>query len=255
MPHRTAIDRELERQAQRLAQAKELAILLDYDGTMVPIVETPDLAVPDEALLALLASLAARPRTAVHVVSGRPRSHLQRWFGELPVSLWAEHGIFCRLRDGLWEATGSVNGDWMGEIAPILEDVTAKTPGSLLERKEASLAWHYRLADPALAAHRAHDLRVRLRLALNGQAVEILEGKKVIEVRPRGIGKAVVARHIDRAEGDLPAILALGDDRTDDDLFAALPPSAVTVAVGRGAKARYRVADFNAARTLLRFLV
>jgi len=252
VPHPNAIEPELERQLQALARATALSILLDYDGTLVPIVETPDLAVPDEPLLALLLSLAARPRTAVHVVSGRPRSDLQRWFGELPVFLWAEHGIFCRLRDGVWEPTGSVNGDWMDEIAPLLEEVTAKTPGSLLERKEASLAWHYRVADAALAARRAHDLRARLRLALNGQAVEILEGKKVIEVRPRGIGKAVVARHIDRAEGDLPAILALGDDRTDDDLFAALPSSAVTVAVGRGTKARYRVADFRAARALLR---
>lgn len=255
MPHRIAFDPELERQVSTLTQIPELAILLDYDGTLVPIAETPDLAVPDEPLIALLSALVSRPNTAVHIVSGRPRADLQRWFGHLPVFLWAEHGIFCRLRDDVWESTSESNEDWMRDIAPILEEATSKTRGSLLERKEASLAWHYRVADPALAARAAQDLRLRLRKALNGKAVEMLEGKKVIEVRPRGIGKAVVARYLERADSDPPAVLALGDDHTDDDLFAALPLSAVTVAVGRGTKARYRVADYRAARALLRSLL
>jgi trehalose 6-phosphate synthase/phosphatase len=247
-----AIEPELERQLHTLAHATALAILLDYDGTLVPIVETPDLAVPDDALITLLSSLAGRPNTAVHVVSGRARPDLQRWFGHLPVFLWAEHGIFCRLRDGVWESTGHPATDWMRAIAPILEEATAHTPGSLLERKEASLAWHYRVVDPARAACESRDLRLKLKKALNGQPVEMLEGKKVIEVRPRGIGKAVVARYLGRADDDPPAILALGDDQTDDDLFAALPSSAVTVAVGRGTKARFRVSDYRAARALLR---
>ena len=255
MAHRIVIAPELERQVSTLAQARELAILLDYDGTLVPIVETPDLAQPDEALIGLLSALASRANTAVHIVSGRARADLQRWFGRLPVYLWAEHGIFCRLRDDIWESTRESNEDWMGDIAPILEEATLNTRGSLLERKEASLAWHYRVADPALATRAAHDLRLRLRKALNGKAVELLEGKKVIEVRPRGIGKAVVARYLERADGDPPAVLALGDDHTDDDLFAALPSSAVTVAVGRGTKARYRVADYRGARALLQTLL
>jgi trehalose 6-phosphate synthase/phosphatase len=255
MPHRAVIDPELERQVSALAHAREFAILLDYDGTLVPIVETPDLAVPDEPLIALLAALAARANTAVHIVSGRPRADLQHWFGHLPIFLWAEHGIFCRLRDDVWESTSESHEDWMRDVAPILEEATVNTRGSLLERKEASLAWHYRVADPALATKAAHDLRLRLKKVLNGKAVEMLEGKKVIEVRPRGIGKAVVARYLERADGAPPAVLALGDDHTDDDLFAALPSSAVTVAVGRGTKARYRVADYRAARALLRSLL
>ena len=235
--------------------ARELAILLDYDGTLVPIADTPDLAQPDDDLISLLSLLAARPHTVVHVVSGRPRGDLQRWFGSLPLFLWAEHGLFCRPRDADWESTSVVSGDWIREVIGILREFTAETPGSLFEPKEASVAWHYRLVDAALAARQTRELRRRLQELLKGQPVEILEGKKVIEVRPRGPGKAVVARYIDRTDGALPAILALGDDHTDDDLFGALPPSAVTVAVGRGTKARYRVSNFRAARGLLRSIV
>jgi trehalose 6-phosphate synthase/phosphatase len=255
MPHPIVIDPELERRVAALGRARELAILLDYDGTLVPIVDTPDLARPDEPLMALLSRLASRANTSVHIVSGRPRADLERWFGRLPILLWAEHGIFCRLRDDAWEPTAESDQGWMREIAPILEEAAAKTRGSLVERKEASLAWHYRVADPALAAQAAHDLRIRLKKALNGKPVEMLEGKKVIEVRPRGIGKAVVARYLERVDGDSPVVLALGDDHTDDDLFTALPSSAVTVAVGRGTKARYRVGDYRAARALLRMLI
>jgi trehalose 6-phosphate synthase/phosphatase len=245
---------ELTRQLQLLAHADALAILLDYDGTLVPIVDTPDLAVPDDALIALVSSLAHRRHTTVHIVSGRPRADLQRWFGQLPLFLWAEHGVFCRSIDGEWETTAEP-GDWMPGVASVLQEFTTMTPGSLLERKEASLAWHYRRVDPTTATHQAHALRRRLKAALNGQLFEILEGKKVIEVRLCGIGKAVVARYLERSDGEIPGILALGDDRTDDDLFVALPGAAVTVAVGRGTKARYRVADYRAARALLESLL
>ena len=180
---------------------------------------------------------------------------LQRWFGHLTADLWAEHGIFHRPRDGAWHANSTLATDWMHDIALILEEITSRTPGSLIETKEASLAWHYRGVDAALAARQAARLRISLNPALQGHALEILESKKVIEVRPHGIRKAIVARQIERAEGNPPAILALGDDRTDEDLFAALPASAVTVAVGRGARARYRVADHRVARELLRRLL
>src|ERR1700682_2740133 len=70
-----------------LRGATKLAILLDYDGTLVPIASTPDLARPDRELLSLIAALAARPNTIVQMVSGRPRDTLEAWFGGLPVDL------------------------------------------------------------------------------------------------------------------------------------------------------------------------
>ncbi|PWT82432.1 MAG: bifunctional alpha,alpha-trehalose-phosphate synthase (UDP-forming)/trehalose-phosphatase, partial [Blastocatellia bacterium] len=72
------------------------AILLDYDGTLVPIVRLPEQATPDHELLRLLTSLAQRPHTIVQLVSNRSRDTLNDWFGPLPITLWAEHGIWLR---------------------------------------------------------------------------------------------------------------------------------------------------------------
>ena len=58
-------------------------MLLDYDGTLVPFTATPELARPDAALMRLLRSLASRPDTEVHIVSGRSREALEQWVGEL----------------------------------------------------------------------------------------------------------------------------------------------------------------------------
>jgi trehalose 6-phosphate synthase/phosphatase len=243
---------------ERLRDSDRLAILLDYDGTLVPIAQSPELAVPDAELLSLLEALTSRPSTELHIVSGRPGDVLESWFGHLPITLWAEHGIYRRAPGGDgWESTVAVPDDWMDRLLPILEQFTVDTPGSLLERKRASVAWHYRLADPQFGVRQAHELRLLLGDALSNQPLEVLEGKKVIEVRLRGVSKAVVAHYLLAQSGDrVPAILALGDDRTDEDLFQALPDSAVTISVGGNTRrAVYRVADSQAVRELLRGFV
>jgi trehalose 6-phosphate synthase/phosphatase len=238
----------------RLRLADRLILLLDYDGTLVPIEPAPHLAVPDEGLVSLLEALGTRPGTDVHVVSGRPREFLDTWFGRLPVALWAEHGLWRRPAPGQpWEMAMDVPSGWIEGISPILEQFTAATPGSLLEIKSASVAWHYRMAHPEFGARQAHELRMLLGDALSNQPLEVLEGKKVIEVRLRGVSKALIARGVLAAGADAASILAAGDDRTDEELFAALPSTSVTVAIGpvpRGAK--YWVPDCRAARDLLR---
>ena len=65
-----------------------------------------------------------------------------------------------------------------------------------MERKSVSIAWHYRLAEPALAARRAQVLPSRLADELRDLPLDVLEGKKVIEVRLRGVSKALVAGRI-----------------------------------------------------------
>jgi trehalose 6-phosphate synthase/phosphatase len=243
--------------AATLRARAPLVLLLDYDGTLVPIAPAPDLAVPDGELLSLLTALAARAATSVHLVSGRPRETLDRWFGSLDVSLWAEHGIYHRVSPrGTWEATAPIPGDWTRRVSPILEQFTANTPGSLIERKGASVAWHYRIADVEFGERQAHELRMLLGDALSNQPLEVLEGKKVIEVRLRGINKSVVAQRIRAAPGELPAILAIGDDRTDDDLFNALPESAVRIAVGGSrSRATHQLPDHRAVRAFLQMLL
>ena len=189
-------------------------------------------------------------------MSGRPRETLEAWLGALPLSLWAEHGFWHRpTPDDDWRAAGTINSGWMSRVRPILDEFTARTPGSMIEAKSASIAWHYRGAQREFGLRQAHELRMLLGDALSNQPLEVLEGKKVIEVRLRGVSKAVVAQNVERTSIPGAAVVAIGDDRTDEDLFRALPASSITVAVGRGSTcARFDVEDYRAVRSLLRLL-
>ena len=242
---------------RRAYRAGPVRLLLDYDGTLVPYARSPELAAPDEELRTLLAALAAAPELQLDIVSGRPRQTLEAWFGQLPLSLWAEHGFWHRPAAGArWEAAAFVSPTWIARVRTILEQFTASTPGARIEEKSASIAWHYRGAQREFGTRQAHELRMLLGDALSNQPLEVLEGKKVIEVRLRGVSKALVAHRIADEPSSTGQIVAIGDDRTDEDLFRALPPIAVTIAVGNSpSRARFRLDDYRAVRQALRVLL
>ncbi|MGH7534946.1 MAG: trehalose-6-phosphate synthase, partial [Gemmatimonadales bacterium] len=118
----------------RLEGTDELLLFLDYDGTLVPFSPTPDLARPDAALLGLLSGLTNRPETEVHLVSGRSREALDQWLGGLGVWMHAEHGFWSRAPGSReWTPAGEIGGSWREPVLAILRDITARTPGSLIE--------------------------------------------------------------------------------------------------------------------------
>jgi trehalose 6-phosphate synthase/phosphatase len=244
---------EMESLALRLRSAPRLLLLLDYDGTLVPFASTPDLAAPDPKVKQLLESLAERRGTRVELLSGRTRETLQRWLGALPIGLHAEHGFWSRKSPASsWEPLSEKPSEWKPKVIKTLEQFVSATPGSLLEEKSAGFAWHYRMADPDFGALHASKLVLRLERELDGLPVEILSGDKVVEIRTRGVNKGLVASTIIAAEPEGVEVLAMGDDQTDEDLFAALPEGGVAVHIGpRPSRAPYRLADTEAARSFL----
>jgi trehalose 6-phosphate synthase/phosphatase len=246
----TATDEALD----RLRAAPYLVLLVDYDGTLVEFAPAPDLAVPDPGAIALLERLAARPRTEVHIASGRSRQSLEQWLGALPVWLHAEHGAWSRgIGASAWTGLPLPPADWQAAVRRVMDCLARRTPGTLVEEKTAGLAWHYRMADPELGAAAARELRLALAAALGeGVPLALVEGAMVIEVRPAAAHKgSIVPPILDRVPPDA-ALAALGDDQTDEDLFAALPPDAVAVHIGPGPTAAgLRLPDPRAARTFL----
>jgi trehalose 6-phosphate synthase/phosphatase len=243
------------RLAEWAAEARPLVLLVDYDGTLIPFATTPELARPDREALTLLRALAARPHTEVHVVSGRSRHTLERWLGELPIYLHAEHGLWSRAPGERGQALELPALPWRDKVLSILRDYSDRTPGSLVEEKPVGLAWHYRAADPEYGAVQANELRLHLNELLGNSPTEILPGEKVIEIRAQGANKGrivpgILARHPEAK------LLAIGDDRTDEDLFAALPKGAAAVHVGPGdSRAELRVPGVRHVRALLAALL
>lgn len=238
----------------RARHSRRVAVVLDYDGTLVPLADTPDEAQPDGELLSLIDSLTERPNLTVAMVSGRARATLEEWFGGLPIELWAEHGVWYRPAGAeVWAAVVDDLGDsWLPTARAVMAEFAATTPGAFVETKSASVAWHYRRAARGFGAAQARELRVALSRALADQPAEIIEGKHVLEVRPRGANKAQVVQQLLSRPDPPEFIIAFGDDRTDDEMFAALPRSAVSIHVGPGASlATHRLRDPGAVRAFL----
>lgn len=250
--------------ASRLALAEELAqaaaapsllVVLDYDGTLVPFAAAPHAARPDVELLAILAAMVARPNTRVDVVSGRSYQSLEHFVGELGVGLHAEHGLWSRPRGSVqWLARAQVPFPWMEAVRPIIKAVVRRTNGSFLEEKSGSLAFHFRATEPQLSFRRAAELRGALERTAAADGFEIVSGHRVLEVRQRGVHKGVVVPMLLEANPGA-AIVAIGDDRTDEDLFRALPSTATTIHVGSGStEARFRLPDIGQVREVLKRL-
>jgi trehalose 6-phosphate synthase/phosphatase len=121
-----------------------------------------------------------------------------------------------------WEdAVATLDLSWKSDIKSIFDDYTDRTPGSFVEVKEVNLTWHYRNADPDFGEYQKKELLLHLN-NLPGLPIDILIGKKAVEIRPQGVNKGSVVRRILTIDQDFDFILCIGDDKTDEDMFEEL---------------------------------
>src|SRR5690606_6046627 len=165
--------------------------------------------------------------------------------------LVTDHGVWIR-RHGQWEELEYLKTDWKENIRPVMENFTDKTPGAFIEEKNYSLAWHYRRADPDMAAVRTRDLKMVLTSFVADNGLAVLDGDKVLEVKSSMINKGRAAAKL-LSGNNFDFIFAIGDDRTDEFMFEELPETAYTVKVGTPeTKARFYVSDTDQVRRLLK---
>ncbi len=247
-PITASVGREI---VSRWQAASNRLLILDYDGTLVRFFRRPGQARPDAELLTLLSDLAAREGVQLVISSGRDRANLEGWLGELPVGLGAGHGAWIRMPGQDWDAASVGVPGWKDQIGPIIQSAVDRTPGSAIEEKDFSLAWHYRNSEPELANVRLAELRETLISLTSNLELSVLDGNRVLEVKPTHIHKGrVVHRFMEHGDWDL--VMAIGDDATDEYMFQALDDAAISIKVGVGATAaRYSIDGVGEVRQLL----
>ncbi|SYZ74741.1 Bifunctional trehalose-6-phosphate synthase/phosphatase (Includes: Alpha,alpha-trehalose-phosphate synthase (UDP-forming); Trehalose-6-phosphate phosphatase) [Candidatus Zixiibacteriota bacterium] len=230
-------------------------IFLDYDGTLVPFAASPEMAAPDQQLLNSLRSLTGESKNEVVLITGRDRNHLEKWFSDIPLNLATEHGAWLKEKDGDWKTPMPLNNDWKIWLLPILETYADRLPGAFIEEKEFSIAWHYRNSDPEQSGSLANELLDDLINLTANINVQILQGKKVLEVRNAGINKgSIVPYWINKDNFDF--IMAIGDDWTDEDLFRALPETAYSIRVGMTQSfAKFNLHNYREVRELIEGMI
>ncbi|MEH6387230.1 MULTISPECIES: trehalose-phosphatase [Pseudomonas] len=210
--------------AKRLERAKP-AIFLDYDGTLTPIVDRPELAVLSDATRATLVQLAERHTVAI--ISGRDRQDVEQLVGLENLIYAGSHGFDIKGPNGLRMENRQAEG-----VIPALDlaekhlrDKLAPIDGALVERKRYAIAVHYRLvADVNVETVSA---AVDAAIAQVAPVLRRAGGKKIFELRPslawdkgKALGWLLDALDLDRPGQVIP--IYLGDDETDEDAFIAL---------------------------------
>ncbi|WP_460951275.1 bifunctional alpha,alpha-trehalose-phosphate synthase (UDP-forming)/trehalose-phosphatase [Spirosoma daeguense] len=230
-------------------EARQRLLLLDFDGTLAPIVNNPADARPSESLKNTLLHLAEH--SDVVVISGRNRAFLEKTFSNIPVHLVAEHGAFLKKADHPWERLDLSTDDWVTAVRSTMNEFVNRFAGSFIEEKETALVWHYRMAESEDTETQAIELANLLRSASFSIPLSVIQGNKVVEVKAAQHSKGTVALTIlDHKSYDF--IASMGDDTTDEDMFRQLPNWAYTVKVGSGQSfARYRLARQQDVETLL----
>ncbi|KAG8752066.1 threalose-6-phosphate phosphatase, partial [Serendipita sp. 396] len=208
------------------ATASRRLLLFDYDGTLTPIVKVPSMAVPSEATLQALEKLSEDPRNLVYIISGRDSGFLEHHLGHLKnIGFSAEHGCFLREPGSTtWKnLTETLDMSWMPEVEELFEYYTERTTGSFIEMKKSSITWHYRAADPEWGLFQCKQCLDLLENNLvPKRPIEVLIGKKNLEVRPMAINKGEIVKRILYNNPKAEFVFCAGDDKTDEDMFRAL---------------------------------
>lgn len=238
-------------------RGRRLAVFLDYDGTLTPIVSHPAHAVLSDSTRQAVQTLAARMPVAI--LSGRDLDDIRRRVDIDGIVYAGSHGFDIA-------GPGEVRKQVAAEFLPILDaaekelgEKLADITGVLLDRKRFSVAAHYRQANESgvIKVTRAVNEAIA-----RHRELRMITGKKVYELQPDidwNKGRAV-AWLLETLGLEEPEVLPLyiGDDRTDEDAFRVLQQRGVGIIVTeelRPTAARYALKGPAEVERFLRELV
>ena len=212
------------RASQCLRDAQGVLLLLDYDGTLTPIVDRPNLALLPPETRDLLLGLSRREKFLVGVISGRSLKDVTAMVDIDGLIYAGNHGLeirgpgmdFTHPDAALLEGT-------LNRVYSRLQCSLAHLPGVLVEHKGLTLSIHYRLASEPAAAEGEAAVAAAAGPFVESGRVNVTRGKKVMEVRPAVAwhkGKAISKLLAAYPQASLPVFV--GDDLTDEDGFEAV---------------------------------
>jgi trehalose-phosphatase len=233
--------------------AKPCLLMLDFDGTLVPIAPKPDaIQVPDD-----LKALLTRIQDAGHelyIISGRRASEVKDRLTPAQVNVIGLHGL--EWKDEPLLKRHPLIDDTLTKLEPLKR----KHHNLLIEDKELMLAVHTRAIPQAQLKELEAELLEVLHTqaeqsSTHGEILSVLSGLCVLELRPKSASKALAVERLMAEYPDLHPIY-IGDDTTDEEAFGAMPNSATSIRVGtQGAtRARFRLENVSDVYTLLESL-
>lgn len=209
-----------------------MCILTDFDGTLTPLVDRPEMSELSGEARRALERLSAHPWVTLGVVSGRSLADLVPRVNMENIWYVGNHGYEIRMPDGaercFYEA-GDIR--YIDGVREDLQRRTAAIPGVSMEHKGPILALHYRQVEP----RRVREVEQAFYRVLDGRSQRLMmaRGNMVLEARLRSAcTKGTAVRLIRRELPQRTLFVYFGDDITDRDAFRELQHVGVSVQVG-----------------------
>jgi trehalose 6-phosphate phosphatase len=215
-----------------LADASELLLCLDFDGTLAPIVEDPDEAAPTRAVSEALETVTTEPAVTTAIVSGRGLADVRHRV-DGPGLYAGNHGL--ELARGGAVAVHPVarkRAARVDAVCDALEVALGPVPNARIENKRLTATVHFRSV-PSGARPQVERLTHDVVDRFGGDVLEISPGKQILEIGPDipwGKGNAVELIMADHSDEAVPVYI--GDDVTDESAFRAVEPAGIGVRVG-----------------------
>lgn len=233
-------------------------LLLDFDGTLAPIVKSPEIASLSPQTKGLLQNLSQKPKYYLAIISGRQLEDLKEKIGLPNIIYGGNHGLEGEIFDRKFSLPIANEASMtLKKIREQLDRVANKFTGVFIENKNLALSFHYRLASK-LQVHAIKSLfKKTLKPYTKDELITIVSGKMVFDIFPnlnwnKGSFAKLAIREIQRRTNSTPIAVFIGDDTTDEDVFQALKKG-ITIRVGRNRRssAKYNVENI---REVFRFL-
>ena len=212
----------------RFRRASRVLLLLDYDGTLTPIVPRPEGANLSPDTRQLLNDLKANPRFVLGVISGRSLADVRERVGVPDIIYAGNHGLeMAGPGEQFFHPEAMARRDALALICRQLGQELGQYPGIIVENKGLTLSVHYRLTPDDLVGQVENAFNRVVAAGVDGGVIRITHGKKVFEVRPnvdwdKGRAVARIVARIREVQSEATLTTYFGDDLTDEAGFGVV---------------------------------
>ncbi|KPL00144.1 MAG: hypothetical protein AMJ90_08770 [candidate division Zixibacteria bacterium SM23_73_2] len=257
---------KLPRIKTKISKKSMIFIGLDYDGTLTPIVEHPDLALLPKDTRLILRELSNMKNAMISIVSGRSYKDIRKKVGIKKIIYVGNHGFEMKIsnftRKGKFPdfiKDPKKYKEKIEEICRNLERGLKELKGVWVENKGITASVHYRLAKTSNVQKAKTKVFSEIKTY---DGLKLAFGKKVWQIKPKknwNKGEAIrciLERNLSENWRKKASLIYMGDDRTDEDVFSLLKQGGITILVSKNPKiesrARYSIENH---KNVLRFLV
>ena len=215
-------------------KAQNIILFLDYDGTLIPFKNNPNEVHTPNNVLQLIQKLSEKSSIKIVVITGRSLNDIKHLISINRISFAAVHGIHIQFFDGKEKILKNIDEIKikLNQIKEALEKTLKNIDGVIIEDKQYSIAFHYRMVKEENLNDSIQKFKQTITKYFDDN-IEIMKGDKVFEVRPKGWNKGNAVEFFlhktNLRKDSLP--IYIGDDTTDEDAFKYLKNKGLTVFV------------------------